>query len=172
MNENVLAEEVNSPSIAVPKAFQTIVFSGLTVGTLDGIAACVNAAARVGITPDRVFKYIASAILGRETAYAGGFETVLLGILMHYGVAFGVATAFYLIVSRVPVLLRYPLIVGPVFGTAVYFTMAYLIVPLTRVVQGPFSMSGMIIMIVIHMICVGLPPALIAAYLARGGRTS
>ena len=166
MSENVLSEEVNSPSIAAPRAFQTIVLSGLTVGTLDGIAACINAAAR-GIMPDRVFKYIASAVLGRETANAGGFEIVLLGILMHYGIAFGVATAFYLIVSRLPMLLRYPLIVGPIYGVIVYFMMAYVIVPLTRVVQGPFNLSGMIVMIIIHMVCVGLPPALIASYLAR-----
>ena len=59
---------------------------------------------------------------------------------MHYGVAFGVATVFYLIVSRVPVLLKYPLIVGPIYGVIVYFMMAYVIVPLTtgtlRIVDG------------------------------------
>ena len=166
MSENALAEEVNSTSIVVPGALKTIVLSGLAVGTLDGIAACVNAAAR-GVMPDRVFKYIASAVLGRETAYAGGFETVLLGVLMHYGVAFGVATVFYLIASRLPMLLKYPFMVGPIYGVIVYFMMAYVIVPLTLVVQGPFNLTGMIIMIIIHMMCVGLPPALIAAYLSR-----
>ncbi|HKX83219.1 MAG TPA: hypothetical protein VJL58_03275 [Pyrinomonadaceae bacterium] len=166
MSENVLADEVNSPSIPLPRAVHAIGLSGLAVGTLDGIAACINAATR-GVMPDRVFKYIASALLGREAANVGGFEVVLLGVLMHYGVAFGVATAFYVVVSRLPALLRYPLIVGPIYGVVVYFMMAYAIVPLTRVVQGPFNLSGMIVMIIIHMVCVGSPPALITAYLAR-----
>jgi hypothetical protein len=165
MDESILIERIEDmPSFAVPKAFNTIVYGGLTVGTLDAIAACTNAWFRSGVTPDRVFKYIASALLGRDVAYESGFAPVLLGVLMHYSIAFGVATTFYLISSRLPVLLRYAVIVGMAYGIAVYFVMGYLIVPLTRVQQGQSTWTRMITGIFIHMFCVGLPPALIARY--------
>jgi hypothetical protein len=167
MNESIMSEQIAEEyAPAIPKAFNTIVYGGLTVGTLDAVAACINAANR-GVPPDRVFQYISSALLGRETAYAGGFATILIGVLMHYCVAFGVATTFYLISSRVPTLLRHAVLVGMVYGVAVYFIMGYLIVPLTRVTQGSATLSGTLIGISIHMFCVGLPPALWAKRSAR-----
>jgi len=49
----------------------------------------------------------------------------------------------------------------------VYFAMAYLIVPMTAVRQGPFSLSGLIVGIIIHIFFVGLPVALIARRYAK-----
>jgi hypothetical protein len=125
---------------------------------MDGIAATVNAGIR-GVSPARVFQYIASSLLGSD-AYDGGGATVLLGVVLHFSVALGAATAFYLISSRLPILLRRPVICGMVYGIVVFFTMRYAVVPLTRVTQAPFKLSAMITGVVIHMFCVGLPIAL------------
>ena len=159
---------VDSTPAAAPKpsAFHTIVLGGLAVGVLDGIAATVNAGIR-GITPVQVFQYISSALLGRESAASGGAASVVMGIIMHFGVAFGVATVFYLLSRMFPVLVRYAVISGIIYGVAVYFAMAYAIVPLTAVRQGPFSWTGLIISNVIHILFVGLPVALIARRYAR-----
>lgn len=164
MNENIIAdrvEETRSPSAL--RAFQTIVYGGLWVGTLDGLAATINAATR-GVTPDRVFHYIASGLIGRDASYNGGAATIILGILLHYTIAFGVVTAFLLLSRRFPFLLRRPVISGMLYGIAVYFAMGYLIVPLSAVPKIPFSFSGMITGIAIHMFCVGLPAALIVRW--------
>ena len=168
MNENIFADHVEEASThAVPRAFQTIVFGGLTVGTLDGLAATINAGIK-GIGPDRVFHYVASGLIGRDASYDGGAATVMLGILLHFTIAFGVFTVFYLLSRRFPVLLHHAVIFGMMYGVAVYSAMGYVIVPLSAVPKSPFSLSGMITGIVIHMFCVGLPAALVARRSLKG----
>lgn len=167
MNESIFSDQIEeTPALAAPKAFQTIVYGGLTVGTLDAIAASIHAGIR-GTTPDLVWQYVASALLGREAAYSGGIATILMGLLMHYSIAFAVVTVFYLISSRVPELLRHVFIVGPIYGIIVYFMMAYVFVPLTLIPPRPFNLTNTIIGILIHIFCIGLPTALWARYSAR-----
>jgi hypothetical protein len=139
---------------------QTIVYGGLLVGTIDGLAATINAAIK-GISPDRVFHYIASGLIGSDASYNGGTPTIALGILLHYTIAFGVVTAFFILTRNIPILLRRPVISGMIYGIAVYFAMGYLIVPLSAVPKLSFSVSGMITGILIHMFCVGMPAALV-----------
>lgn len=166
MNESILTDRIeDTPAAATPKAFQTIVFGGLSVGILDGLAATVNAGIR-GITPDRVFQYISSGLLGKDS-FEGGAATVILGILLHFVIAFGVATVFYLLSSNLPVLIRYALIAGPLYGVAVYFMMGYVIVPLSRVTQPSFTIRGLVTGIIIHMLFVGTPVALWARRSAK-----
>jgi hypothetical protein len=50
------------------------------------------------------------------------------------------------------------------YGIGVFFAMGYLIVPLSAVPKIPFSFSGMITGILIHMFCVGLPAALVVRW--------
>jgi hypothetical protein len=168
MNENIIADQVEESSSS-PSALQTlktIVYGGLCVGILDGLAATINAGLK-GVSPDKVFQYIASGLIGREASFGGGAATIVLGILLHFVIAFGVVTVFLLLSRSFPVLLRRAVISGMVYGIAVYFAMAYVIVPLSAISQGPFSFSGMITGIVIHMFCVGLPTALIVRSKSR-----
>jgi len=167
MNENILTEELtDSTSTLVPSAFQTIVYGGLTIGIMDGLAASINAGIR-GVTPDMVFHYVASALIGREASYNGGIPTVLMGILMHFCVAFGAATGYYILSRLNPGILRYPFISGPLYGVFVYFFMGWLIIPVTAAPKLPFSVAGMLTGIFVHIICVGSPPAFIARRFAR-----
>jgi len=161
MAESILSESVDS--LSEPRssaAVRSILYGGLTVGVLDGTAACVGAGLRSGATPDMVFHYIASALLGREASYNGGVQTVALGVLIHFCVALGAATGFYFVSRLVPAALRQPLVSGPLWGIVVYFAMGYLIVPLTAAPKLQSTGSGMIIGICIHIICVGFPIAL------------
>jgi len=164
MNENLFAEQVEeAPSISVLRDLQTIVYGGLCVGTLDGLAAIINSGLK-GVSPDRVFHYIASALIGRDASYNGGAATIILGILIHFAIAYGVVAVFLLLSRSFPILLSRAVISGMVYGIAVYFAMAYLIVPLSAVPKLPFSFSGMMTSIIIHMFCVGLPAALIVRH--------
>lgn len=149
-----------------PSPLYTIVLGGLTVGVLDCIAAMVNAWMRSGVTPDRVWQYVASSILGQES-FNGGAATVALGLLFHFCVAFGVAIGFYILARLFPTIIGYPFIVGPIYGIAVYFIMSYGIVPLTLAKQSAFNWYGLISGLIIHMLFVGLPVALITKRFAR-----
>ena len=149
----------------VPSALHTIGLGGLVVGVLDAIAASVNAAIR-GTSPVRVWQYVASSLVGPDS-FNQGSTTVLVGLLIHFGIAFGVATGFYLLVRLVPVVIRYAVIVGMLYGVAVYFAMSYLIVPMTLVKQGAFNWYGLISGLIIHVLFVGLPVALIARRFAK-----
>ena len=167
MNEGMFADQLEeTSSLSVPRSLQTIVYGGLSVGTLDGLAATINAATK-GVSPDRVFHYIASGLIGREASYDGGAATIVLGILIHFAIAFSVVAVFVLLSRSIPALLRRAVISGLAYGVVVYFAMAYLIVPLTAVPKIPFSFSGMITSIVIHMFCVGLPAALVTRSMFR-----
>jgi hypothetical protein len=152
-------------TILKPSPFHTIVLGGLAVGVLDAFAAMGNAAVR-GVTPGRVWQYVASAVLGRD-AFTGGLTSVAVGLVFHFGVAFGVAVGFYVLSRLFPILIRHAIPAGIVYGIAVYFAMSYLIVPLTAVNQGPFSWYGLISGVVIHMLFVGLPVALITRRFAK-----
>ena len=149
-----------------PSWLHTIVLGGSTVGVLDCIAAMTNAWMRSGVTPERVWQYVASSVVGPES-FNMGASTIALGLLFHFGVAFGVAIGFYVLARIFPAIISYPFIVGPIYGIAVYFIMSYGIVPLTLVKQGAFNWYGLISGLIIHMLFVGLPVALITKRFAR-----
>ena len=162
MSERALTDSVDETSSrGYPRAFDTILYGGLAVGVLDGLAAAINSGLR-GISLLRVFQYIASGLIGRDS-YNGGWATAVLGILLHFVVAFGVAAAFYLLAGNFRRMLDHPFITGPLYGIAVYFVMAYIVSPLSQAAQGPFSWTGLVTGIIIHILFVGLPVALIAA---------
>lgn len=147
-----------------PRASGAIVYGGIVVGVLDGLAASVSNALR-GVSPVRVFQYVASALLG-PGSFEGGLATALLGVLMHFLVAFAAATVYYLLSLRFPVLIRRAWLCGALYGVAVYFVMARVVVPLSAARTLPLSPAQ----IIIHILFVGLPIALLARRSARATR--
>jgi hypothetical protein len=137
-----------------------ILSAGLAAGVLDGLAASINAWLR-GTRPDRVFQYISSALLG-PSSYSRGLMTVTLGILLHFIIALGAAAVFVLASLRFPILIRRAITFGVIYGVVVYFFMSRVVVPLTAVRRSPFSFQQMLIGLLIHIFCVGLPIALLA----------
>jgi hypothetical protein len=148
-----------------PRASQAIVFSGLAVGVLDGLAASINASL-IGTSPVRVWQYVASGLLG-PSSFNGGNSTALLGVFLHFCVAFIAATVYYFASLRFPVLIRRAVICGILYGVAVYFFMGRVVVSLSAARRFPFSLSGLLTGLFIHIICVGLPIALITSRAAK-----
>lgn len=140
------------------RAFKTIVYAGLTVGILDGLAAVISSALKGG-SPKGVFQYIASALLGR-TSFESGWASVSLGFAIHFAVAFAVAGAYFYASRKLPFLIRHPIVSGTIYGIIVY-TVMQLIVKLTLAPPLPFSISGVVQGIFIHIFFVGLPIAVI-----------
>ncbi len=101
------AGELSGPSFeGGARAFDTIVLGGLTAGALDILDAFVVTAISGG-TPMRVLHAIASGVLGRA-AYEGGLPAAALGLALHFGIATGVATTFYLASLKMPALFAAP----------------------------------------------------------------
>ena len=144
----------------LPSPFHTIVLGGLAIGVLDSIAAMVNAWFRGGVAPDRVWQYVASSVVGGD-AFTGGLAMAALGLFFHFCVAFGVAAVFYILARQLPLLIRYAVIAGMIYGVVVYFAMSYVVVPMTLVRQSAFNWYGLISGLIIHMLFVGLPVALV-----------
>ncbi|MGE0131557.1 MAG: hypothetical protein AB7U82_26040 [Blastocatellales bacterium] len=162
MTENILVSPGDKASaLPRPRAFDTILYGGLAVGVLDGLAAVISSYVLRGTSPIRIFQFIASGLLGPE-AFRGGWATTLLGVLLHFLIAFIVTTIYYGASIRFPTLIRRAVICGMSYGVMVYFVMSYVVLPLSAVRQGAFSLRGLLTGVLVHAFCVGLPIALIA----------
>jgi uncharacterized membrane protein len=102
-------------------------------------------------------------VLGRA-AYQGGTPTALLGLLLHFFIAFGVVTTYYAASRFIPALARRPWIFGPLYGLAVYVVMNSIVVPLSAAAVGSGTPPPAVLAngLLIHMLGVGLPSALFA----------
>ena len=141
-----------------PNAVRAVLWAGFSCGVLD-ITAALVVYGFFGAKPVRLLQGIASGLLGPK-AFDGGLATALLGLLCHFVIAFG-AAAVYLAASRaIPSLIRNAVVSGTLYGVAVYFFMNRIVVPLSAAAKRPFSLKLMIVGIVIHIFCVGLPISL------------
>ena len=153
-----------SHSLQRPRALNAIIYGGLAVGVLDGLAAVILTVLH-GRSPIGMFQYIASGLIGRASA-EGGWAPVLLGVSLHFLIAFIWATIYYCASFKLPALIRRPLICGAIYGVVVYFAMQIIVLPLSAIRQPPFlfavNLQGMLRGIIVHILCVGLPIAFFA----------
>lgn len=155
-----------------PKAFETIFYGGLAIGILDFLDASIFFPLYYGISFQSVWWGPASGILGREAARAGGWNTAILGIFLHFVVATCIAAVYYLFGRNISFLIRRPVVSGLVFGVIAHFVMQCVVVPLSARASSPAGVfsepfGSMLNSILGHAFLVGLPVALIAAWSAR-----
>lgn len=136
-----------------------IVWAGLTCGVMDITAALVVYGLVYGVAPVPLLQGIASGLLGRQ-AYRGGIATAALGLLLHFVIAFSAAAVYFLLSRKFPFLIQAAVASGALYGVAVYFFMQQ-VVALSATIKNPFSVKLMVIGVVIHIFCVGLPIALL-----------
>ena len=144
---------------------QAIALGTVVVGTLDALDALIFFGLR-GAAPARIFQTIAGGLLGRD-AYRGGLETAVLGLALHYFIAFAIVVTYNQASRAFDVLGRRPVICGAISGVGVYAFMNAVVIPLSalgpqRVAPAPF-VNG----ILIHVLGVGIPSALFAAAARR-----
>jgi hypothetical protein len=138
---------------------KAIVAAGLACGIMDYTAACVTWWLRARVTPARIGQSIASGLLGPRS-FQGGYATALLGFAIHFLIAFTAATVFYLASRKLKFMTEHFLVAGALYGVAVYTFMYWVVMPLSAVRRGPFSLELTILAIVTHIFCVGLPIAI------------
>jgi uncharacterized membrane protein YagU involved in acid resistance len=155
-------------SIETPQAIPAIFWGGLLCGILDFTAACVTWGIRAGVRPIRIAHSIASGLLG-ASAYQGGWRTAVLGVALHFFIAFTAATVFYLASRKFSLLIRQAILCGVLYGMAVQLFMSQIVVPLSAFLRrpGPFSWTNFTIAIITHIFCVGLPISLSVRHLSK-----
>jgi len=154
-----MSETATTVAMQKHSALGAIVRGGTLCGVLDITAAFVVYGGLYGVSPLLILKGIASGLLG-SSAFEGGYSVALLGLFLHFFIAFTATFVYVQLSSWVSLLGQYVYVSGALYGVAVYFFMGYVVVPLSAHSKGRFSFEGMIIGVVIHIVCVGLPIAI------------
>jgi uncharacterized membrane protein YagU involved in acid resistance len=149
---------LTAASQSIPKV---VLWGGLISGSADLFAACTLAAIR-GITPMRLLQTITSAMIGQK-AFGNGRGAALLGLGLHFLIAFTVATTYTIASRYLTVLTEYSALSGLLYGAAVHFFMTFIVLPMSSL-KRPFSMTFFLGQLVIHMLCVGLPISLVVKH--------
>lgn len=139
-----------------PSAFQAVFWGGLIVGILDLAYAIVVYSPH---DPILIPQTIASGLLGSKS-YREGIPSAVLGVLLHFLIAFGAATVYYLASRKLTFLTRRAVIFGMLYGAAVYLFMHLVVLPLSAVTRFHVSLVYPVAEFVEHWFFVGLPIAL------------
>lgn len=108
--------------------------AGLLTGIVDGLFSSFLAAFVYGSTVTRLFQGVAATLLG-PPAFDGGIATALIGLLMHFGVAFGWSAVFLVVIFRLAWLRRvlasrYGVIkVAALYGPFIWLVMSLAVIP-------------------------------------------
>jgi hypothetical protein len=146
---------------------KSIVFAWLAAGTLDILAALATSGLK-GIGPLSVLKAIASGVMGAK-AFKGGLDVAALGLALHFAIMLGIVLVFWGTSRSMRFLLDKPVPFGLIYGVAVYAVMTLVVLPLSAIAFKPdYSWPSLATGITLHMLCVGLPIALI--FSKFGGR--
>jgi hypothetical protein len=143
--------------------------AGALTGVIDGLFSSVLSVAFYHSTVQLLFQGVASTLLGAE-AFNGGTLTFALGVLMHFGVAFGWSIVFLLIVKRarwVRGLLDSPygvIKVASLYGPFIWMVMSLAVIPV--LLQRPPAINiRWLVQLIGHIPFVGIP---IVASIGKG----
>jgi hypothetical protein len=94
-----------------------------------------------------------------KSAYEGGIEMLLLGLLFHYLIAFACTAAFYWLYTKLS-FLKFSLFLNAfTIGIVAWFIATQLLIPISQIISAPFSISKALMAISILIVCIGLPIA-------------
>lgn len=142
---------------------KAVLLTTLIAGTLDIIAAHVHFTINAGTFPAKMFYGIASGAVGRKAAFSGGAEMFVLGFFIHYFISFSFTLLFFLVYPAFSKISPNKYLNGAVYGIFVWLVMNFLVLPLTRLPQGPFVFDlNKAIGLLVLMVVFGLPVSIMA----------
>jgi uncharacterized membrane protein YagU involved in acid resistance len=152
-----------------PDPLRAIGWGGLIGGILDIFDALVFYGLR-GVSPERLLQGIARGLLGVR-AMQGGWMTALLGLGLHFLIAFTAATVYYAVSRKIRMLRHRPIVSGLLYGVAVFVFMNMIVVPLSAIHRSPMAMLAFnavsVNAVLALMLFIGLPIALFVSRYAR-----
>lgn len=145
------------------KTLGTAALGGGVGGLLDIIYAIVLWGFILGGNPIGILQSIASGLLGKA-AYDGGAGTAILGLALHFFIAFCMALVYVLAAKRLPVLASRWLLMGFLYGFVLFVAMNFVVVPLSAIGWRPMRPMGAFRALLPHILFVG---PVIAYFTAR-----
>jgi hypothetical protein len=137
-------------ALGTRKALLAIGVGGLIAGTVDLLQACVLFGWDIPFS-------IAGGLLG-SSALHGGVGTYVLGVFLHFFIAFAAASVYYTASCWLGFLTEHALVCGLFFGVAVELVMSLVVLPLSALhAKGPYELHDLIQGLLVHMVTVGLP---------------
>ncbi len=143
------------------KPWYYVLLGGLVAGTFDITYASTFWYLKRGVMPARVFRSVASGLLG-DASFTGGWRTAALGLGLHYFIAISMAVTYYLFARRWSDLWEKPWTYGPLYGLLLYGIMNYIVVPLSAANSGSRDLTWVLLSIAVHAFLIGTPMALFA----------
>jgi len=137
-----------------------VAVGGLVAGALDILGAF---AIYWPAPPTAILRSIAAGVVGPAAARTGGSGLAALGLGLHFVVAFGAAAVFVAACRGMPSLARRAMVIGPLYGFAVFLVMNYLVIPWSAIGRYPGAWTATTYQVIaLHLLGVGLPIALAA----------
>jgi len=154
--------------------FTSALTAGLVAGTLDITAACIQAYLKTGTMPSQVLKYVASGAVDPKT-FSNDTMLAAVGLLVHFIIAICFTFFFFFLANQSPSLVKYPLLIGILYGVFVWGTMRFIILPyISRLnpkpIIGQEAIKNAIIAAAIIVVCVGIPVVLFARKYIRSSK--
>jgi hypothetical protein len=151
----------NFPVQAVrPRLVFPVLVGGTIAGTFDLICAFLTYG--IGVP-----KGIAGGLLGRG-AINGGAGVYILGVFLHFFIAFSAALVYNLAGRRLEFMHPHFILCGLLFGMAFYLVMILVVLPLSALHSvAPRAIHDLIQGLLVHMILIGLPIAWAARRFSR-----
>jgi len=123
---------------------------GLIAGILDLAQAMILFGVKIPLA-------IAGGLLGPQ-AFQGGPAIYVLGVFLHFFIAFSAAAIYFAASRRLTFLTEHPLICGLFFGIAVELVMSLVVLPLSALhAAGPYQYRSLVQGLLVHMVVIGLP---------------
>ncbi len=142
-------------------ALSRVAIAGVLTGVTDGLFSSVLNVAFYNSTVQRLFQGVASTLLGAG-AFGGGNLTFAIGVLMHFGVAFGWSVVFLLIFKRarrIYNLLDSPygvVKVASLYGPFIWMVMSLAVIPVL-LQRPPVINFRWLVQLIGHIPFVGIP---------------
>ena len=152
--------------------FTSALTAGLIAGSLDIVAACIQAYLKNDTPPMQVLRGVASGAFDPKT-FSSPALLALCGLLIHFFIAISFTFFFFFLAKQIPTLVKYPVPIGILYGVFVWATMRFIILPyISRLnpkpIVGQEAIKNAAIAAGIIVICIGIPVALLARKYVRG----
>lgn len=151
-----MVDQISVSTVAKPHPFSAIAAGGLIVGALDLMYAVMVYSPRA---PILIPQTIASGVLGLKS-YDEGAASAALGVLLHFVIAFGAASVYFLASRKLDFLVNRAVLSGLIYGALVYLFMHWVVLPLSAAPKGHMPFVYTACEFVEHWFFVGLPIAL------------
>ena len=132
---------------------------GLIAGTAD-ISYAIIFSVTQGSSAQSLLQFVATGLLGKA-AFAGGWRTACMGLLMHFTITLIITLIVYFASQRINIINRRPILSGILVGIIVFATMKFIVLPLSAF---PFPINlkplSTITNLLSHMFLFGVPIAI------------